>query len=238
MSAARALACAIAVATCGCVLLVDSAPSDQFSTTCSIANADTTCGACLAQTCSNALDACCANADCAAHLSDVDSCAGGDCSALEQDSASAFRPMVDCALDSCASACSFTLPTTTTCTPSQSPALCSCDIPQGPAGNTTACHPTAAGICCASAGWPQTTTTCACDLVGCTSSADSCTCGYALPTTTTTCTGLYCCKLSDGTCTCSDAAYVCDGATMVDSCSAADVTCDERETRVPRCSAD
>jgi hypothetical protein len=31
---------------------------------------------------------------------------------------------------------------------------------------------------------------------------------------------------------------VCDGATMVDSCSAADVTCDERETRVPRCSAD
>ena len=230
----------------GCILLVDSSPTgDVFATTCGFAHSDTACGQCIASSCQSAIDACCKDATCQQHLGALDTCAGGDCTALENDLAVALRPVGDCVMPACAAACAFTYADSTNCTTGPGPGVtCHCTIPQqGAPANTTKCGPPKGGLCCATTGWPAGTTTCSCVAPVCSTYANGCACESSPQNTSPTfyvssCTSAHCCLRTDGSCFCSTDSCFSDEIDVGTTCTPADVTCSTpQELRVPRCSA-
>ncbi len=230
-----------------CLLLVDQSPSgDQFSQACGLANATTTCGACMTQSCAAELTACCGDVTCRGVLAQVDQCAEAGTCVFDMTlaSASALGKCIDSKCPACSAepASAFDGGGQTYCSVGSSQTSCSCTNGYG-LSNATRCDVTTVpnAVCCADKSWPSAGTSCTCGTVQCeafTTSGD-CSCSPSSVGNAQHCNTSFdgvCCT-SDGFCNCSSTATDCGSQPSVGDCSTPDaVGCSTGQVRVNNCS--
>jgi hypothetical protein len=246
----------------GCILLVGGGGLE--TTTCQFQGNDTTCGSCIAAHCQTEVNACCLDSTCDGNLGYLDGCASsGDavsCAYLTSGSllvpSAKFGSLSQCVTRECStcgtgSTSSFDSglgPPGIGCTVETD--SCFCTNSATASGKGVTCDPTTIenSVCCASYGWPASDAgagvlqpVCSCTKVGCTVSADICSCSANADATEdgdlASCSPSFGpCYVSDGLCSClADASSGAFG-TPVKDCSPPNTGCYNNYTQVKSCS--
>jgi len=241
-----AVAALVAVGAPGCVLVLPMASVGGAH--CGFAGKSTSCGACVAEKCTAAVDACCFDDACGDIIKDLETCStqqGPSCDRLgsASDSDGVHRDLSTCVAKECRAACMGSAPSNLTeCKPAYVTSVnaCSCQITAAPNGNgcTSVAHPTLR--CCAPTGWPGPALRCDCRAIICLPIAGGCQCQLTDKDDQgrdTECRGgKHCCAdASTASCACGDQACL-PQDTEVPSCTIEQLGCGRGEQQVESCS--
>ena len=226
----------------------------------------TTCGTCIASSCQQAVDACCASSSCQGDLSYLDGCAGSPdsiaCTTLTtgdlfNDSSGNFATLGTCVQQNCSSPCTGSSVSTAGVTCVNLGMGCSCTATSSTPSSTPACDTTTVvssvggnGICCAPSDYPSVPgSTCTCAPYACgTDNVGECVCsaspdlipgGYTSTASCDASAGGVCCIDNTGFCSCTASLSECSGGTMVFECSPGSGAspCGQTEISVGSCSS-
>jgi len=237
----RHVVAAVALATFGaasaCTFLLDGIP-EELGNRCAFDGETTTCGNCLATSCRDAIDACCAD-ECGTVLDKLEECAldhGPEtCAQLkaanedddsDEDDERA-RDLALCVRSECDEECPSSAPVTH-CVETDDGCSCVVDTDNP---NDSACKPST-GKCCADPGYPAEGLECLCVEIGCSGDDGRCACGVD-GGNKRTCDDLelpFCCIAEDG-CVCRDYLECFDDETATGSCSVEIFDCGSRVER-------
>lgn len=245
-----------------CVFFVPG-PNDDVGATCRLTSDEsrTPCGICLAASCQDALDACCAEGEtCERAIGSLALCDSDDSKCAARGTSASEEVLRACAQARCRSLCEDGIrgevdaakPPRVTCESSLDQCFCEATDDGGTTTAPSSCR-TSSGItgmrCCAESGYPGTTgARCACRLVYCLESSGTCRCGYFGTTDSdakSSCGGSLrlCCRDATRTsCECRVGLETCPSDMVAtDSCSASSIDCllddDKKNTKpVTTCS--
>ncbi len=244
------VAIASAVTLFGCVLLVgESTPNgDQFSSTCTLLDTTSACGACVAASCSNLVTACCTDDTCKNVLKQFDTCADAGTCTVDLSSTAASN-LATCIHGSCTMCVVTNLASdgggnTTSVNCDNEPELDECYCQGGEPGSPIVpCNTSTVtdAVCCADSLYPNSGN-CSCTTLRCSGDSTSCMCSTSADTNFTACnTGGFtrCCMFTGSAfCSCDNDDTECgeDTVSVTDCYQPQNVQCGSNQTWVTGCS--